>query len=479
MGQTQFRSDDTVKWWGGFGRGIDGDLTISSNTIFSQVHNSLTISSGNTQTTTSMGNFSSYAGRYVLLYQTRGSGSGNWELNQIESIDGSDLITFKDPVKNTYNDSGNDQSQCILMREYENVTVNSGVTWSAPAWNGNFGGIIVFFAKKKVTVNGTINVSGKGFRGGAYDTSLGGWGGYGGEGMVGYSGRGGWTGSSGNGALPSGGGWGNSSNYGTGASGAQYYTGGGGGGGNDGNGGDEGGAAGGGGGNYWGGGGGGVGNDSSSPSSPAGDGGSSVSYGGGNGGSGTQANGSNSGSASSTYSAAGGNGQSGAGCNGGGGGGGANAPHVGTELTKIFYGGGGGAGGNYGISNQRGGRGGTAGGIVLLIAKEIEVTGTISANGDNGEMPGVRGGSGGGGAAGSVLMKCQTAVLGTSKVVANGGVGGGAWYSAGGGNGSRGVIHVDYKTSVSGTTSPTLSTRQDLTLNPAMRNGAFMLTNFI
>jgi len=47
---------------------------------------------------------------------------------------------------------------------------------------------------------------------------------------------------------------------------------------------------------------------------------------------------------------------------------------------------------------------------------------------------------------------------------------GAAWESSGGGGGGGGGgvgrIHLDYKTSYSGTTSPTLDARQDLTLSP-------------
>jgi len=60
---------------------------------------------------------------------------------------------------------------------------------------------------------------------------------------------------------------------------------------------------------------------------------------------------------------------------------------------------------------------------------------------------------GGSGAGGSILLKAQTATLGTAQITAAGG--------AGNNPGSIGRIHLDYYTSYTGTTTPTLDATQD------------------
>ncbi|MDZ7379745.1 MAG: DUF2341 domain-containing protein, partial [candidate division KSB1 bacterium] len=69
-----------------------------------------------------------------------------------------------------------------------------------------------------------------------------------------------------------------------------------------------------------------------------------------------------------------------------------------------------------------------------------------------------RAGRGGGGSGGSILIRANTAVLGSSLVTANGGVGGAASApGAGGGSGGVGRIRIEAG-SVTGTTSPVAST---------------------
>lgn len=62
-------------------------------------------------------------------------------------------------------------------------------------------------------------------------------------------------------------------------------------------------------------------------------------------------------------------------------------------------------------------------------------------------------------------LKAQTATLGTTKIVGVAGTRGTSFRI--GGLGSVGRIHIDYKTSYTGTTNPTIDARQDLSLNPA------------
>lgn len=144
-------------------------------------------------------------------------------------------------------------------------------------------------------------------------------------------------------------------------------------------------------------------------------------------------------------------------------------------LTTVFFGGPGGGGVIAGSGDS--GAGGSGGGFVLLIAPIITVTGGISANGGVGG----NGGNicaGGGGSGGAILLKGEKIVLGTTLVTAQGASGGkdaiGGGGTVRGGNGGDGRIHADYGISLSGTTSPTIDSRQDKTL--IAENDAFFFS---
>lgn len=164
----QFRSTDTDKWKYGFGFGGAGDGVISSNSAFAGANAGVaTVAAGNTAITLDAA--STFAnGDLVLIHQTKGAGAGTWELNRIASGGGTTSIVLKHPTQNNYTDSGANpgasQCQIIQMTQYKNFTLNSGITWSAPAWDGNKGGIIAIFVQKLATINGAISTLGKGFR---------------------------------------------------------------------------------------------------------------------------------------------------------------------------------------------------------------------------------------------------------------------------------------------------------------------------
>jgi hypothetical protein len=135
-----------------------------------------------------------------------------------------------------------------------------------------------------------------------------------------------------------------------------------------------------------------------------------------------------------------------------------------ASLTNMVFGGGGGGGAN-GDQNLTvwTGAGGAGGGIVFLLAKKLDVNGSITANGGNGST-GTNGGCGGGGGAGGcVLIKSEECDLGTNVITASAGSG-----ADNGGNGGIGRMHYDYRASISGSTNnPVADGRQDLTLkNP-------------
>lgn len=176
----------------------------------------------------------------------------------------------------------------------------------------------------------------------------------------------------------------------------------------------------------------------------------------------TSANGSGGGGGSGAQAGGGGGGHSASGSTGTASGGGTAGTGGGTsgtaDLTTLTFGGAGGRGG--GTS----GEGGFGGGIVFIAGSTVTInasTGYIKCNGSDGQSgasPGAGGGAGGGG---SILVKAQTATLNTNRLLAEGGNGGSGAGGGNGGDGSDGRIHLDYYTSYTGTTTPTLDVLQD------------------
>jgi hypothetical protein len=156
-----------------FGDGSDGDITISSNTEWDPIDSTCSGTAGTKTLSATNSSFS--AGQQILIIQNRGNISGYYELNEIKSYTAGTITTVK-PLQLTYSSgdylqSGNAvRTQVIVIPQYNNVTVNSGATWSCKDWNGTVGGVMVWKAKGTVTINGTINASHKGFRGGAMNT---------------------------------------------------------------------------------------------------------------------------------------------------------------------------------------------------------------------------------------------------------------------------------------------------------------------
>jgi hypothetical protein len=350
---------------GYFGNGGDSALTISTDTTEAPVDSSCTGSSGTQALSATNAAFAQ--GQVILIHQTQGTGAGQWERNTIQGYTAG-TITLGTPLKNDYV-SG---AQVRVLPQYTNVTVNTGKTYTAKAWNGTKGGILAFLATG--TITGKISADGTGFRKGSHNAQ--------GEGTLG-------------------------------AGGDTYLA--------NGNGGGNG-----------------YGGDANMNGSAGG--------GGGNGTSGSNGQTEGSGSPPSPQ--------------GGYGGGVAGS----ADLTTIVLGGGGG-GGKSTTGGGVGGSGGNGGGIVFITGTTIASGTSITSNGfdgSNGTNGDAGAGSGGGGAGGSILLKAQTATLGTGVIVALAGSGGTS--NGHGGDGGVGRIHLDYYTSYTGTTSPTLNYAQDNTL---------------
>ena len=141
-----------------------------------------------------------------------------------------------------------------------------------------------------------------------------------------------------------------------------------------------------------------------------------------------------------------------------------------AALTSMVMGGGGG-GSQTSNSAENVGSGASGGGIILVIAKTLTITGTISCNGAAGGS-GTLSAGGGGSAGGSILVKAQVATLGTSKITASAGSKGTTTTGAAeGGAGGVGRIRCDYYSGVTGTTSPALSSAQNTSLTSQVYTG--------
>jgi hypothetical protein len=380
-----------------FGNGQDGALTISSNTTDNPIDSACTGTAGTY--TLSATNPLFAAGQQILIHQTQGAGAGTWMKNQIQSYS-SGVITTVYPLNATYTTG----AQVLVLKQYTNVTVNSGVTWTAKAWNGTTGGILAFLANGTVTVNGTITASEKGFRGGSSPTE----------------------------GVP----------YALGKRGESYG------------------------------------------SSTYNDNSTSPNYGGGGGGWITNGSGSGGGAGGGgAYGGVGGTYTEGAYTTSGGNGcpggttayGGLSGNTYGSQDLKasLYLGSGGGSGANS-YSPGHGGYGGRGGGIVFIASANIQVNGSISSNGQRGEVAnlGHACGGGGGGSGGAILLQMQTGSLGTSKVTAYGGLYGynTNGFQIPGGAGGVGRIHVNYLTSYTGSTDPAMYVTQDNSLGDSNSN---------
>ena len=95
------------------------------------------------------------------------NGAGNHEIALICDIIGNKLILDK---RTLYQYDTNGLTQVVNIPSYSDVNVNGELT--CKPWNGSKGGVLIFAAAGKVTLNDDINVDIKGFRAGTAETDL-------------------------------------------------------------------------------------------------------------------------------------------------------------------------------------------------------------------------------------------------------------------------------------------------------------------
>ena len=156
-----------------FGTGSDGTLSVNSgSTYYADAIKSK--ADGNNlagQNTVSVSDATGFSqGDEILIISMQDPETnlslnitGQYETQNIVSISGNTLTLNKN-LEFDYNQSGGKKHQIIRIPQFTDVTVDGTIT--CDNWNGETGGIVFFRATNTVTVNGSIDVSGKGYRGG-------------------------------------------------------------------------------------------------------------------------------------------------------------------------------------------------------------------------------------------------------------------------------------------------------------------------
>lgn len=88
--------------------------------------------------------------------------AGNYEFARVIKVD-SQKVTLSAPLKHQYNPTG--KVQLVLIPEYTDYTLSKPL--SCKAWDGNVGGVLAFSVGGTLRMSSFIDVTGKGFRGGA------------------------------------------------------------------------------------------------------------------------------------------------------------------------------------------------------------------------------------------------------------------------------------------------------------------------
>lgn len=91
---------------------------------------------------------------------------GNNEYAEVKSVPNSTSIQIRCGLSNDYTALG--KVQIIRVPRFENLTINGTLTTAA--WNGNTGGVLAIEVNNNLTINGEINASELGFRGGIANT---------------------------------------------------------------------------------------------------------------------------------------------------------------------------------------------------------------------------------------------------------------------------------------------------------------------
>lgn len=183
--------------------GVDGDLTIPADpnpvilnrytTVSAITANTITVGDITDLKDNAAGHFANEdlsSGDLILIYQAQGAlftdnddvvtygaftyeDAGHYEFALVASVSGNDITVDTsntlpyscNGISNTYNPTDG-HVQVIRVPQYTNLTIDNGATVTANPWDGDKGGIVSLHVRYDLVINGQIDVSGMGFRGG-------------------------------------------------------------------------------------------------------------------------------------------------------------------------------------------------------------------------------------------------------------------------------------------------------------------------
>ncbi len=170
-----------------------GNITTSNVDVNTYTYLTSNVSSGATSITVNSSsmtgsNFTTglTAGDLVLIIQMQGASinvvnsasfgsitnynnAGLYEFKCVASVPNSTTINLTSALTYSYTASGH--VQVVRIPRYSSLTLSGAGSIRPAAWNGNIGGITAIEVSGNATINGTINVSGRGFRGGSFENN--------------------------------------------------------------------------------------------------------------------------------------------------------------------------------------------------------------------------------------------------------------------------------------------------------------------
>jgi Secretion system C-terminal sorting domain len=111
------------------------------------------------------------AGAPASGYLSTNLNAGYYEYNTVADVSGS-TVTFSYPLANNYYNrdfaaaNSIQRYQVVRIPRYYDFIIKSGASVTCPTWNGNTGGIVGVDVVNRFVLNGSLDVSYKGFRGG-------------------------------------------------------------------------------------------------------------------------------------------------------------------------------------------------------------------------------------------------------------------------------------------------------------------------
>jgi gliding motility-associated-like protein len=93
---------------------------------------------------------------------------GNYEYCQVLSVPNATTINLACGTKRSYGATGGAiRGQVIRVPRYSSLTVNAGASITCDDWNGTVGGVVAVEVQGNCVINGTVDATGRGFRGGS------------------------------------------------------------------------------------------------------------------------------------------------------------------------------------------------------------------------------------------------------------------------------------------------------------------------